>query len=140
VRALEDTSLDSDQLRKGRRTANSGQVGAITISPGRIAATVYSSDDTYDAVVLVDRLSDDDWRLFLDQVAARAGHIAALLDGELPHELVDAPPLRACRCCRGSGTSIPRAPVTAGNSPASTQPVSATRPAGSSTKTPSSSS
>lgn len=90
VQALEDTSLDSDQLRKGRRTANSGQVGTITISPGRIAATVYSPDDTYDAVVLVDQLSDDDWRLFLDQVAARAGHIAALLDGEMPHELVEA--------------------------------------------------
>ena len=90
VQALEDTSLDSDQLRKGRRTANSGQVGTITISPGRIAATVYSPDDTYDAVVLVDQLSDDDWRLFLDQVAARAGHIAALLDGEMPHDLVEA--------------------------------------------------
>ncbi|TCM40359.1 hypothetical protein [Kribbella sp. VKM Ac-2568] len=90
VQALEDTALDSDQLRKGRRTANSGQVGTITISPGRIAATVYSPDDTYDAVVLVDQLSDDDWRLFLDQVAARAGHIAALLDGEMPHDLVEA--------------------------------------------------
>ncbi|TCN36660.1 hypothetical protein EV644_113129 [Kribbella orskensis] len=90
VQALEDTSLDSDQLRKGRRTANSGQVGTITISPGRIAATVYSPDDTHDAVVLVDQLSDDDWRLFLDQVAARAGHIAALLDGEMPHDLVEA--------------------------------------------------
>jgi hypothetical protein len=90
VQALEDTSLDSDQLRKGRRTANSGQVGTITISPGRIAATVYSPDDPYDAVVLVDQLSDDDWRLFLDQVAARAGHIAALLDGEMPHDLVEA--------------------------------------------------
>jgi hypothetical protein len=65
-------------------------VGTITISPGRIAATIYSPDDTYDAVVLVDQLSDDDWRLFLDQVAARAGHIAALLDGEMPHELVEA--------------------------------------------------
>ncbi|GAA1568889.1 hypothetical protein GCM10009789_22930 [Kribbella sancticallisti] len=90
MQALEDTSLDSDQLRKGRRTANSGQVGTITISPGRIAATVYAPDDTYEAVVQVDRLSDDEWRRFLDQVAARAGHIAALLDGEMPHELVEA--------------------------------------------------
>ncbi|HET6987797.1 MAG TPA: SWIM zinc finger family protein [Kribbella sp.] len=90
VRALEDTSLDSDQLRKGRRYANSGQVGAITISPGRIAAMVYSSDDTYEAVVQVDELTDDAWRRFLDQVAARAGHIAALLDGDMPHDLVRA--------------------------------------------------
>ncbi|TDD16623.1 hypothetical protein E1218_29370 [Kribbella turkmenica] len=90
VQALEDTSLDSDQLRKGRRYANSGQVGTITISPGRIAATVYSPDDTYEAVVRVDELTEDEWDRFLDQVAARAGHIAALLDGEMPHDLVDA--------------------------------------------------
>jgi uncharacterized Zn finger protein len=90
VQALEDSSLDSDQLRKGRRYANSGQVGTITVSPGRIAAVVHAPDDSYDAAVLVDRLSDDDWRRFLDQVGARAGHIAALLDGEMPHDLVDA--------------------------------------------------
>lgn len=90
VQALEDTSLDSDQLRKGRRYANSGQVGTITISPGRIAATVYSPDDTFEAVVQVDELSDSEWSHFLDQVAARAGHIAALLDGEMPHDLVEA--------------------------------------------------
>jgi len=90
VQALEDTSLDSDQLRKGRRYANSGQVGTITISPGRIAATVYSPDDTYEAVVQVDELTGSEWSRFLEQVAARAGHIAALLDGEMPHDLVEA--------------------------------------------------
>jgi uncharacterized Zn finger protein len=90
VQALEDTSLDADQLRKGRRYANSGQVGTITISPGRIAATVYSAEDTYEAVVRVDELTDDAWSRFLDQVAARAGHIAALLDGDMPHDLVAA--------------------------------------------------
>lgn len=90
VQALEDTSLDSDQLRRGRRYANSGQVGTITISPGRIAATVYSPEDTYEAVVRVDELSEDEWSHFLDQVAERAGHIAALLDGEMPHDLVEA--------------------------------------------------
>jgi uncharacterized Zn finger protein len=90
VQALEDTSLDSDQLRKGRRYANSGQVGTITVSPGRIAAVVHGPEDSYEAAVLVDRLSDDEWRRFLDQVGARAGHIAALLDGEMPHDLVDA--------------------------------------------------
>jgi uncharacterized Zn finger protein len=90
VQALEDTSLDSDQLRKGRRYANSGQVGTITVSPGRIAAVVHAPEESYDAAVLVDRLSGDEWRRFLDQVGARAGHIAALLDGEMPHDLVDA--------------------------------------------------
>lgn len=90
VQAMEDTSLDNGQLKKGRRYANSGQVGTITVSPGRIAATVYSPEDTYESVVHVDQLSDDDWRRFQEQVAARAGHIAALLDGEMPHKLVEA--------------------------------------------------
>jgi uncharacterized Zn finger protein len=87
---MEDTSLDNDQLKRGRRYANSGQVGTITISPGRIAATVYSPEDTYESVVRVDELSADDWRRFQEQVAARVGHIAALLDGEMPHDLVEA--------------------------------------------------
>jgi hypothetical protein len=90
VQTLEDNSLDSGQLRKGRLYANSGQVGTITISPGRIAATVHAPEDTYESVVVVDRLSADEWTRFLDQVASRAGHIAALLDGEMPHALVEA--------------------------------------------------
>ncbi|TDW22264.1 SWIM zinc finger family protein [Kribbella kalugense] len=90
VQAMEDTSLDNDQLKRGRRYANSGQVGTITISPGRIAATVYSPEDTYESVVRVDELSADDWRRFQAEVAARVGHIAALLDGEMPHDLVEA--------------------------------------------------
>ncbi|MGW6194967.1 SWIM zinc finger family protein [Kribbella sp. NPDC055110] len=90
VQAMEDTSLDNGQLRKGRRYANSGQVGTITVSPGRIAATAYSPEDTYESVVHVDQLSDDDWRRLREQLAARVGHIAALLDGEMPHSLVEA--------------------------------------------------
>ncbi|WP_371402467.1 SWIM zinc finger family protein [Kribbella sp. NBC_00662] len=90
VQAMEDTSLDTDQLRKGRRYANSGQVGTITVSPGRIAASVYAPEDTYESVVHVDELSADDWRRFNEQIAARSGHIAALLDGEMPHDLVEA--------------------------------------------------
>ncbi|MGW1340482.1 SWIM zinc finger family protein [Kribbella sp. NPDC002412] len=103
VQALEDTSLDSDQLRKGRRYANSGQVGTITVSPGRIAATVYSPEDTYEAVVTVDELSADEWSRFLDQVAERAGHIAALLDGEMPHDLVHAAADAGVRLLPGIG-------------------------------------
>ncbi|MFC9688519.1 hypothetical protein ACFTSF_08270 [Kribbella sp. NPDC056951] len=90
VQALEDTSLDNTQLKKGRRYANSGHVGTITISPGRIGATVYSPDDTYEVAVRVDELSEAEWDQFLEQIAARAGHIAALLDGEMPQDLVEA--------------------------------------------------
>jgi uncharacterized Zn finger protein len=90
VQAMEDTSLDNGQLKKGRRFANSGQVGTITVSPGRIAALVEAPEDRYESVVVVDQLSEDEWSRFLDQVGSRAGHIAALLDGEMPHDLVSA--------------------------------------------------
>ncbi|GAA0619126.1 hypothetical protein GCM10010174_41810 [Kutzneria viridogrisea] len=91
LQALEDTSMDQAQLRKGRRYAAAGRVGPITVSAGRIAATVYEADETpHHTVVLVDQLSDRDWARFLDQVAGKAGHIAALLDRYVPRELVDA--------------------------------------------------
>jgi uncharacterized Zn finger protein len=90
VQALEDTSLDVEQLRRGRRFAGSGRVGAITVSPGRIAAPVYGERDVYDAVVRVEPLTDDEWDRFLTAVAGRAGHLAALLDRDMPHDLVEA--------------------------------------------------
>lgn len=92
IKALEDTSLDNMQLRRGRRYAHAGHVDTITVSPGRIGAAVYDDvDDTsYRTVVQVEQLDERGWSRFLDQVAARAGHIAALLDKDMPRELVEA--------------------------------------------------
>ncbi|MEV4575707.1 SWIM zinc finger family protein [Nonomuraea jabiensis] len=87
VKAMEDTSLDQGLLRKGRAYAKTGQVGPITVSPGRIAAVAESE---YDTVVRVEQLTDSAWERFLDQVAAKSGHIAALLDRDMPHDLVEA--------------------------------------------------
>lgn len=91
VRAMEDTALDGEQLRRGRRYAYTGHVGSITVSPGRLAAGVYGDDGVaYSTVVYVEPLGDADWDRLLDEVAGSAGHLAALLDGEMPHELVAA--------------------------------------------------
>lgn len=91
LQAMEDTSLDLAQLKRGRRFAYAGLVGPITLSAGRIAAQVTNDDgQVHHTVVLVDRLSEAQWRRFLDEVAAKAGHIAALLDRDMPHDLVDA--------------------------------------------------
>jgi uncharacterized Zn finger protein len=104
---MEDTSLDNGQLRKGRQFANSGQVGTITVSPGRIAAVVEAPEDRYESVVVVDQLSEDEWSRFLDQVGARAGHIAALLDGDMPHDLVSAAEDAGVRLLPGIGDLDP---------------------------------
>jgi uncharacterized Zn finger protein len=90
LRAMEDTALDQEPLKRGRRFAYAGRVGPITVSPGRIAAQVTDADTVYHTVVFVDRLSDEEWRRFLDEVTAKAGHLAALLDRDMPHELVQA--------------------------------------------------
>ena len=89
--AMEETALDTIQLRKGRRFAYGGHVGSITVSPGRLAATVYGDEGgAYHTVVEVERLSDPQWDRFVAAITAKAGHLAALLDGDVPHELVEA--------------------------------------------------
>lgn len=88
VAAMEDAALDATLLRAGRRFAGSGRIGPITVAPGRIAATVEDPDGIYDVVVHLSELTDGEWDRFLDQVRAEAGHLAALLDREVPRSLV----------------------------------------------------
>ncbi|MEO6713239.1 MAG: SWIM zinc finger family protein [Mycobacteriales bacterium] len=91
IAAVEASSLDPEPLAKGRADAYAGHVGAVTVSPGRIAATVGAPDGSaYSTEVQLAQLTDEQWTRFLDEVAAKAGHLAALLDHDMPHDLVDA--------------------------------------------------
>nr|WSW64935.1 SWF or SNF family helicase [Streptomyces sp. NBC_00995] len=90
LKALEDTALDGQQLKKGRRFAREGRVGAVSVRPGRITAVVRDRDESgYRSDVLLQELTDDEWDRFLDMAVDRAGHIAALLDREMPPHLVE---------------------------------------------------
>ncbi|MER5584745.1 SWF or SNF family helicase [Streptomyces asoensis] len=88
--ALEDGALDAEQVRTGRRLARAGAVGAVSVRPGRVTAVVRDTDLVqHRADVLLDRLSDARWDRLLGLAAERAGHVAALLDREVPPELVE---------------------------------------------------
>lgn len=90
LKALEDSALDGKQLKKGRRHAREGAVGAVSVRPGRITAVVQDRDGTAQrSDVLWQRLSEEEWDRFLDMAVDRAGHIAALLDREMPPHLVE---------------------------------------------------
>ena len=109
VAAAEDISLDSEPLRQGRRYAYAGHVGSITVSPGRLAAPVFDVPDTpHHTVVVVEQLSAVEWERFLDQVSAQAGHLAALLDRELPADLVGAVEDAGVRLMPGAPDLEPR--------------------------------
>jgi uncharacterized Zn finger protein len=90
VAALEDSTLDSGRLSRGRTYARQGMVGPTTVAPGQIKAPVRGSRPRpYRSSVHLPVLTGAQWDTLLDAIAARAGHLAALLDGEMPAELVD---------------------------------------------------
>ncbi|MFI8823583.1 SWF or SNF family helicase [Streptomyces sp. NPDC053431] len=90
LKALEDTALDAQQLKAGRRHARAGAVGAVSVRPGRITAVVRDRDGTaHRSDVLLQELSEEEWDRLVDLAVDSAGHIAALLDREMPPHLVE---------------------------------------------------
>ncbi|OON72455.1 SWF or SNF family helicase [Streptomyces tsukubensis] len=90
LKALEDTALDTGQLKAGRKLARGGGVGAVSIRPGRITAVVQDRDGTrHRSDVLLQQLGEEEWDRFLSMAVERAGHIAALLEREMPPHLVE---------------------------------------------------
>ncbi|MDJ0461707.1 SWIM zinc finger family protein [Streptomyces sp. H27-C3] len=91
IEALEALSLDPARLARGRSYASEGNVGAISVAPGRIITYVRGSRPRpYRTEIRLRALSDDDWDRFLTTAAADPGHMAALLDKDMPHSLVES--------------------------------------------------
>ena len=88
-RAVEEAAFSESDLRAGRAIARRGDVGGISVAAGSLLAAVREGDDTWTVEVGVPVLDVPSVNALVDVVAAEAGRIAALLDGELPHDLVE---------------------------------------------------
>ena len=91
LEALEQRArLDPGRLSRGRSYARRGSVLDLTVSPGEVEAVVQGSRVTpYQVTVRIRAFSADEWDAVLEIVSAQIGRVAALLDGELPPEVVD---------------------------------------------------
>ncbi|MFD9432385.1 SWIM zinc finger family protein [Streptomyces sp. NPDC060002] len=90
VTALEEGALDPNRLARGRGYAEQGHVDAITVTPGLVLAYVQGSRPRpYRVQVRLRTLGGEDWERFLEAAVERPGHIAALLDKEMPESLAE---------------------------------------------------
>jgi uncharacterized Zn finger protein len=79
------------RLQRGRSYARSGQVLSIAIQKGRVLARVQGSrPKPYDISIKVKTLSPAQWRRVVKLLAGQAMYTAALLAGEMPHEIEHA--------------------------------------------------
>ena len=90
LEALEQRAeLDPNRLSRGRGYARSGAVLSMTVNVGEVRASVQGTRRTpYAVTVKVRAFTKKQWERVLDVVSAQLAHAAALLDGELPPELV----------------------------------------------------
>ena len=78
------------RLTRGRSYARSGQVLAVEIGVGAISANVQGSrSKPYTVTIRVKTLSPAEWSKVATVLSHEAGHVAALLAGQMPEALED---------------------------------------------------
>ena len=110
IDALEGRArLDPNRLPRGRSYARSGAVGELAVAPGEITAPVQGRRARpYGVHVRVRQFDPREWDGLLDTVAAQIGHTAALLDGELPPEILEDVAAAGLDLLPGPGDLQPR--------------------------------
>ncbi len=91
IEALEErAALDPGRLARGRSYARRGAVDELAVAPGLVMASVQGSRALpYTVTIRIPTFSRDEWTEVLDIIGSQIGRAAALLDGELPPEVVD---------------------------------------------------
>lgn len=81
---------DGGRLARGRSYARKGQVMSFEIGAGAVTAEVQGSRaKPYAVTIGVDAYDDADWSRIEEALASQALYRAALLAGDMPHEIVD---------------------------------------------------
>lgn len=81
---------DGGRLARGRTYARKGQVMDFALSAGRVTARVQGSrPKPYEVTVEIAALDEAQWTELTDALGAQALYRAALLAGEMPHEIVE---------------------------------------------------
>ncbi|MDA8265934.1 MAG: SWIM zinc finger family protein [Actinomycetota bacterium] len=91
MEALEQRArLDPNRLPRGRTYARTGAVEELEVRAGEVVAAVQGSRaEPYRVTVRVRTYSDKEWDRTLGTLASQAGHLASLLDGEMPPGVAD---------------------------------------------------
>jgi uncharacterized Zn finger protein len=81
---------DTGRLTRGRAYARKGQVIDFTLAPGRVTARVQGSrPKPYGVTIAITAYDEEQWADLTEALGSRAVYRAALLAGEMPHEIVD---------------------------------------------------
>jgi len=110
VSALEQRArLDPNRLPRGRTYARTGAVGELEVRAGEIVAAVQGSrPEPYQVTVRVRTYSEKEWGRTLAALASQVGHLAALLDGEMPPGVADDLTAAKIDLLPGAGEVQPR--------------------------------
>jgi uncharacterized Zn finger protein len=81
---------DGGRLARGRAYARKGQVMDFSLTPGRVTARVQGSrPKPYEVTIGIAAFDEAQWTALTDALGGRALYRAALLAGDMPHEIVD---------------------------------------------------
>jgi uncharacterized Zn finger protein len=84
-----ERTCDPGRLTRGRAYARKGQVIDFELTPGRVVGRVQGSrPKPYQVTIAIPAYDEAQWTRILAALGAQALYRAALLAGEIPHELV----------------------------------------------------
>ncbi len=82
---------DGGRLARGRAYARRGQVLDFALTPGQVTGRVQGSrPDPYTVTLTIDAYDEAQWTVISSALGSQALFRAALLAGDMPHEIVDA--------------------------------------------------